>query len=209
MISCFQLAESIAMTAALQRMRATPEQYLAAERAASYKSEYIGGYILAMSGASRAHNVLSLRIGGLLDAQLVDSPCEVYSGDMRVRVSVTGDYTYPDVVVACGDIEFEDVELDTLLTPIVIIEVLSPSTEAYDRSGKFESYRQIDSLREYVMVAQDRIHIEQYVRREAGWLLTVHSDPEGSLYLPAIDCTLSLKEVYRKVRFPSQPPPQR
>lgn len=196
------------MTTALQRLRATPEEYLAAERAAPYKSEYIDGYVHAMSGASRAHNLLSVRIAALLDAQLAEAPCEVYSGDMRVNVSATGDYTYPDVVVACGDIDFEDAELDTLLTPTVIVEVLSPSTESYDRGGKFEGYRQIASLREYVMVAQDRIHIEQYVRQDAGWLLTIHDDPEGSMHLPSIDCTLSLKDVYRKVRFPSPRPPQ-
>jgi Uma2 family endonuclease len=197
------------VTAAVKWVHAAPEEYLAAERAAPYKSEYIGGYILAMSGASRAHNVLSVRIASLLDAQLAEVPCEVYSGDMRVRVPATNDYTYPDVVVACGDIDFEDAELDTLLTPIVLIEVLSPSTEAYDRGGKFAGYRQIGSLREYIMVAQDRILIEQYVRQDAGWLLTTHDNPDGSVYLPSINCTLTLKDVYRKVRFPAQRPPMR
>lgn len=197
------------MTAALQCFRATPEEYLAAERAAPYKSEYIDGYVLAMSGASRAHNVLTLRIGGLLDAQLAGAPCEVYSADMRVKVSETGDYTYPDVVVACGDIAFEDDELDTLLTPTVIVEVLSPSTERHDRGDKFERYRRIASLREYLLVAQDRMLIEQYVRQDEGWLLTTHDNLDDMVRLPSIDCALTLKDVYRKVRFPAQRPPQR
>ena len=152
------------MTAAIQWPRATRDEYLAAE----HKSEYIDGYVLAMSGASRRHNILSLRIGALLDADLADSPYEVYASDMRVKVSETGDYTYPDVVVACGDIAFEDAELDTLLTPTVIAEVLSPSNEGYDRGTKFELYRRIASLQEYVMVAQDRLVIEHYRRRGDG-----------------------------------------
>src|SRR5262245_10451275 len=162
------------MIAATQWPRATRDAYLAAERAAAYKSEYIDGYVIAMSGASRAHNILSVHIAALLDADLADSPCEVYSADMRVKVSETGDYTYPDVVVACGDIAFEDAELDTLLTQTVIVEVLSPSTEGYDRGTKFELYRRIASLQEYIMVAQDRMLVEHYRRHGDGWHFTAY-----------------------------------
>lgn len=197
------------MTAATQWPRATREAYLAAERAAEYKSEYIDGYVLAMSGASRAHNILSVRIAALLNAALTDSSYEVYASAMRVKVSETGDYTYPDVVVACGDIAFEDAELDTLLTPTVIVEVLSPSTEGYDRGIKFERYRRIASLQEYVMVAQDRMLVEHYQRRGDGWHYTAYDAPEQSLYLPSVACTLPLKEIYRKVRFPTEQPPRR
>jgi hypothetical protein len=118
------------VTAATQWPRATREGYLVAERAAEYKSEYIDGYVRAMSGASRQHNLLTVSIVALLSADLADSLCEVYAALMRVKVRETGDYTYPDVVVACGDIAFEDSELDTLLAPTVLVEVLSPSTEA-------------------------------------------------------------------------------
>ena len=197
------------MTAATHWPRVTREEYLAAERAAEYKSEYIDGYVFAMSGASRQHNILTVRIAALLDAELADSPCEVYASDMRVKVSETGDYTYPDVVVACGNIAFEDAELDTLLTPTGIVEVLSPSTEAYDRGIKFERYRRIASLREYVMVAQERTLVEHYRRNGDGWHYTAYDAPEASLHLPSIDCTLPLKEIYRKVRFPTERPPQR
>lgn len=197
------------MIAAPNWQRVSPEEYLAAERAAPYKSEYIDGYIIAMSGASRAHTVIVGNITGLLNGQLAAAPCEVYPVDLRVRINATGDYTYPDVVVACEEIEFEDAEPDTLLTPTVLIEVLSPSTESYDRGGKFEAYRQIPSLREYIMVAQDRMLVEQYVRQDDGWLLTTHNDPDGCVALPSINCTLALKDVYRKVRFPAQRPPQR
>lgn len=195
------------MTAAAQWPRATREAYLAAERAAEYKSEYVDGYVLAMSGASRAHNVIAGNASTALNLQLTDAPCEVYAADMRVKVSDTGDYTYPDVVVACGEIAFEDAELDTLLTPTVIVEVLSPSTEGYDRGIKFERYRRIPSLQEYLMVAQDRILVEHYVRQGHAWQYTAYDALEQSLRLPSIACALPLKDIYRKVRFPSGPPP--
>jgi Uma2 family endonuclease len=197
------------MTAALKWQRVSPDEYLAAERAAPYKSEYLGGYVVATPPANRWHNILTTHLAAQFNSQLLSTPGEVYISQMRVKVSATGDYTYPDVAVACGDIEFEDGELDTLLTPTTLIEVLSPSTERYDRGSKFESYRQIASLREYIMVAQDRVLVEQYVRQGDGWLLTTHDDPEGSVYLPSINCTLALKDVYRKVRFPAQRLPAR
>jgi Uma2 family endonuclease len=197
------------MTAAIQWLRATREEYLAAERAAESKSEYIDGYVLAMSGASRAHNVIAGNTSATLNVQLADAPCEVYSSDMRVKVSETGDYTYPDVVVACGEIAFEDAELDTLLTPTVIVEVLSPSTEGYDRGIKFERYRRIASLQEYVMVARDRLLVEQYRRDGDGWHYTAYDAPEQTLRLLSIACTLPLKDIYRKVRFPTEQPPRR
>jgi Uma2 family endonuclease len=187
-------------TAAVPRY--TPEEYLARERAAEYKSEYVNGFIVAMTGASRPHNVVAVNIGGELRSQLKGRPCEVYLADMRVKVSATGTYRYPDVVVACGDIAFEDAELDTLLNPVVIVEVLSPSTEATDRGEKFAHYRRLASLQEYLLVSQDTPRIEQYVRQADGWLLSEVSDLDASVRLTAIDCVLPLREVYDKVRFP-------
>ncbi len=197
------------MTAATPWPRATRDAYLAAERAAGYKSEYIDGHVLAMSGASRAHNVIGANTSASLNLQLAGTPCEVYAADMRVKVSESGDYTYPDIVVACGDIAFEDAELDTLLTPTVIVEVLSPSTEGYDRGTKFERYRRIASFQEYILVAQDRVLVEHYRRHADGWLYTAYDAPRQSLHLPSIACTLHLTDIYRKVRFPTAPPPRR
>ncbi|MFN8556789.1 MAG: Uma2 family endonuclease [Dehalococcoidia bacterium] len=182
---------------------------MAAERAAEYKSECIDGYVLAMSGASRAHNVIGANTSAILNRQLADAPCEVYAADMRVKVSATGDHTYPDVVVACRDIAFEDTEFNTLLNPTVVVEVLSPSTEAYDRGASFERYRRIASLQAYVLVAQDRVLVEHYLRRDDGWRDTAFDALEQSLHLPSIACTLPLAETYRKVRFPTAHPARR
>ena len=136
-------------TAAITK-RYTPEEYLAMERKADVKSEYFNGFITAMSGASRKHNLVTANISAVIHGQLRDRPCEVYIGDMRVRVTPTGLFTYPDVVAVCGEPKFLDDEFDTLLNPTLIIEVLSPSTAEYDRQDKFEHYRSLDSLREYV-----------------------------------------------------------
>jgi Uma2 family endonuclease len=125
---------------------------------------------------------------------------------MRVRVNRTGLYTYPDVVVACGEILFEDDQVDTLLNPVVVIEVLSPSTEAYDRGEKFAHYRRLDSLREYVLVAQDRVRVERYVRQGEQWILSELSALDDVLALAAIDCQVGLREIYERVALPGDAP---
>jgi Uma2 family endonuclease len=132
----------------------------------------------------------------------VDGPCESYVGDMRVRVSNTGLYTYPNIVVACPPFDFEDAEVDTLLNPVVIVEVLSPSTEAYDRGEKFRRYRRLESLREYVLVSQDAPRIERYVRQGDFWILSEVSDIGAVLAFEAIDCTVKLADIYDKVQLP-------
>ena len=134
----------------------SPEEYLYLERKATFKSEYLRGGILAMSGASRAHNYITLDIATEINIQLRDRDCEVFSGDMRVKENQSESYFYPDVVIACGEPQFEDDVFDTLLNPVVIIEVLSPSTEVYDRTEKFEYYKQITTLQEYILVLQDK-----------------------------------------------------
>jgi Uma2 family endonuclease len=144
---------------------ATAEDDLAAERASETRSEYFAGQILAMTGASRADNVIAGNSHGLVWTQLRGRPCEAYIGDMRVKVNTSGGYTYPDVVVVCGEPRFEDEHVDTLLNPTLIVEVLSPSTERYDRGRKLEHYRRIPSLAEYVLVAQDARRIEWYTRQ--------------------------------------------
>lgn len=184
--------------------RLTPEDYLALERSADFKSEYFNGEIFAMTGASEPHNLVVINTIRELSTQLKKRPCKVYANDMRVKVDPTGLYTYPDVVVTCGKAQFDDTHLDTLLNPILIVEVLSDSTEAYDRGRKFEHYRKLESLAEYVLIAQNRPHIESY-RRQADqqWLLTECSEPDGTLRLPSIDCALALAEIYDKVEFPN------
>ena len=147
-----------------------------------------------MAGASREHNLIATNVAGELRQRLRERTCEVYQGDMRVKVSPTGLYTYPDVTVVCGEPEFEDAELDTLLNPKVLVEVLSPSTADYDRGRKFIHYRRLPSLQEFVLISQDRALVEHY-----------QSALDGTLVLPSIQCELPLAEIYLKVCFEPQP----
>jgi Uma2 family endonuclease len=179
-----------------------PEEYLAIERQAEYKSEYLAGEVFAMVGASRKHNLITVNIIVALGQQLRDKPYELYPSDMRVRVPAKGLYTYPDVAVACGEPNFEDNYFDTLLNPTLIVEVLSPSTASYDRTKQFGHYRKIDSLAEYLLVAQDEYKIEQYVKQpDQRWLLSDISSLEGTVELVSIQCTLNLADVYAKVEL--------
>jgi len=179
----------------------TPADYLTLERKADYKSEYVNGQIIAMAGASRIHNLIAGNFYREVSQQLRGRPCEAYISDMRVKVSHTGLYTYPDVVVVCGEIRFEDVDNDTLLNPTVIVEVLSDSTEAYDRGEKFAHYRRLESLQAYVLVAQDQVRIEHYVRQGAQWVLSEASTPDETVHFAAIDCDVALRDIYDKVQF--------
>jgi Uma2 family endonuclease len=181
------------------KQRVTVEQYLGVERKAETKSEYLDGEIFAMAGASRKHNRIVLNVAFVLDGQVKDRGCEVFASEMRVHVPATGLYTYPDVVVACGEPQFEDAEVDTLLNPILIAEVLSPSTESYDRGTKFGHYRTLSSLSEYVVIAQDSVHVEHWVRQRDGWLLTETERIEDSIELPSIGARLALRDVYDRV----------
>lgn len=180
----------------------TPEEYLAIERKAEYKSEYINGEMIAMTGASRIHNLITANIIGELRQQLKEAQCEVYSNDMRVRIPSTGLYTYPDAVVVCGEPKLEDDFFDTLLNPALIVEVLSTSTESHDRGQKFSDYRTVESLAEYLLVAQEEYRVEQYVKQSDGrWLLTDIRLLEGTVELVSVPCALALKEIYHKVNL--------
>lgn len=185
------------------RPRVSPEEYLALERRSETKNEYLNGEILAMAGASRRHNRITLNVAIALDGQVKGRGCETFTGDMRVRVPAADVYTYPDVAVACGVPKFDDAELDTLLNPTLIVEVLSRTTESYDRGAKFAYYRTLPSLAEYLVLAQDRIHAEHFVRQGSdGWLLTETDHREDVLELPSIGCTLALRDAYDRVVFP-------
>ena len=187
------------MSAEPQR-RCTVEEYLAFERKQETRHELVDGQIVAMSGASRAHGRISWNITLALGPQLEDQSCEGFVSDMRVRIPMTERYTYPDIVVVCGEPQFEDAELDTLLTPTLIIEILSPTTEDQDRGRKLFHYRSIPSLQTILLVAQDKVHVEQLARQPDGsWLLTESDDPKAVLDLAAIGARLALADVYRRV----------
>lgn len=188
-------------TAAAKRY--TVDEYLALERASETKHEFYDGEIFAMAGASESHNLIVGNVLTALNQALRDQPCRVYPSDMRVRCP-SGLHTYPDVTVVCGDPQFEDGQRDTLLNPLVIIEVLSPSTEKYDRGNKFENYQAIPSLRENVLVLQERIRVEHYTRREDAdeWLLKSVNDSGATVAFPAPGCQVSVAEMYAKVEFP-------
>jgi Uma2 family endonuclease len=181
----------------------TPEEYLALERQSEYKNEYFDGEIFAMVGASRRHNLITTNITRELSQQLKTKPCEVYSSDMRIRIPNANIYTYADVSVACGEPKFEDAELDTLLNPDLIVEVLSKSTASYDRRQKFAFYRTIESLTGYMLVSQDTSHVEHYAKQPDGrWLLSDYRSTEDVVQLDSIGCSLPLREIYDKVSLP-------
>ena len=185
----------------------TPEEYIALERKAipdaeTVRSEYMKGEIIAMSGASFAHNLVTMNISARLHDRLRDSGCVVFANEMRVSIPSVKSYFYPDVGVVCGEPRFEDDIFDTLLNPIVIVEVLSPSTEAYDRGEKFSHYRQLQSLQEYILVSQDKVRVEHYARDATQWILTDFQELEQHLPLASIQCELPLQEIYEKVPFP-------
>ena len=191
--------ETIETTAAQAFL--TPEEYLAKERKALTKSEYRDGQVHALPGASRKHNLIAVHITGELYIQLRTRSCEVYTNDMRVKVSSAGLYTYPDVVVVCDEPRFEDSHFDTLLNPTVLIEVLSPSTASYDRGEKFAAYQKLDSLYEYVLISQESVCVEHYLREGQEWNLTEFRSLSDVFRLVSIGCELSLQAIYAKVQF--------
>ena len=181
----------------------SPEQYLEIERQAEQRSEYWQGQMFAMSGATRSHNLIAVNTVRQAGNQLRGSSCELYAQDMRVLAAKTRLYAYPDIVFVCGPPQFLEDRQDTLLNPTLIIEVLSPSTEAYDRGRKFERYRTIESLRQYLLIAQDRIQADLYTRQsEEQWVLTSFSGREDFVELESVGCRLSLAECYERVDFP-------
>ena len=192
------------MSSAAVQSHLTPEEYLALERKATIKSEYLDGQMYAMSGASREHNIVcgNIFVALHLHLQLQERTCEIYSSEMRVKVSAAGLYTYPDILVVCDEPRFEDASVDSLLNPTALFEVLSPSTEAYDRGAKFGYYRQLDSMQEYTLVSQDVMRVEHYLRQKEQWILTEFSSPDDIVQLTSINCELPLREVYAKVEFP-------
>ena len=177
----------------------TPEEYLALERKATLKSEYLNREMRAMPRVNFAHNLITVDIGTALNIQSRGRNWEVYMSNMRVKTSPKGAYLYPDVVVVCGEPQFEDNVFDTLLNPILVIEVLSPSTEVYDKGEKFRHYQELASLREYILVSQDRIRVEHYRLAKTQWVQTELHALEDVLSLASIGCELPLRDIYRRV----------
>jgi len=184
----------------------TPEQYLEIERAAEYKSEYFKGQMYAMAGGSLNHARIFRNLLLSLNGQLRGRDCEVAGSDLRLQVSPSGLSTYPDIVVFCGKPKLTDQRNDTITDATVIIEVLSPSTSDYDRGFKFEQYRRIPSLKDYIVIAQDRVYLEHYVRQcDSSWILRESSDLNDAIQIPSIECSFRLSEAYERVEFEVTP----
>src|ERR1017187_386409 len=184
----------------------TPEQYLEIERKAEFKSEYYQGEMFAMSGAREGHNLIVWNLAAELHRQLRAKPCRAYINDMRVRVNATGLYPSRDAAPAGAEPQFLDENRDTLLNPSLIVEVLPPSTEIYNRIRKFEHYRSVESVSEYLMLASERVSAELYTRQPDGrWLLTAAAHMEDSLDLQSVGVHLALADLYEKVDLPAPP----
>ena len=178
----------------------SPEQYLEIERKAESRSEYFQGEMFALSGAQEPH---VLAVANLVAALVpaLRGKCKVFPVDMRVLVNRTGLCTYPDISVVCGKPEFADAEVDTLKNPTLLIEVLAPSTESYDRGKKFDHYRTIESLRQYVLVSTDRPHLDAFTRADSGWSFSAADGLDAELRLDSVGATLRLADVYTDITF--------
>jgi Uma2 family endonuclease len=184
----------------LQERLYTPEEYLALEAAADFRSEYYDGHILPMAGGSRNHNRIALNLSSALNTRLDPERYEVFISDMRVWIPKAKLYTYPDVMVVSEPIAFLDSSNTTITNPLLIAEVLSDSTEAYDRGKKFEFYRSLPSLQAYLLINQSRIQVEQFTRTtEDKWLLSEYSDLNAVLLLETNEFQIPLSVIYRKV----------
>lgn len=187
------------MTTQPQKAFLTPAEYLEIERKADYKSEYFNGEMFAMAGADRLHNLIVSNLIRCVGNQLRARDCNVYPSDMRVKIAKLIKYTYPDIAITCGTENFEDDHVDTLLNPVVIIEILSTSTEAYDRGRKFQHYQFIESLAEYILITPDAVRVEQFARQsDRTWLYSEYQNLEDVVKLESVGCELALEEVYMK-----------
>ena len=188
------------MSTALKRI--TPQEYLIRERQASIKSEFYQGEIFAMGGGSANHSLIAANFVREAGNALRDKPGIVFNSDLRVQVQSTGLYTYPDATIVCGELLFDDDHRDTLLNPTVIVEVLSDSTEKYDRGKKSNHYRQIASLKELILIAQDRSHVERFTRQPNGdWLFHEQKELTADFELKSLGISIAISELYRGVKF--------
>lgn len=203
-----------------EKRRLTPQEYLAIDEASEIRHEFLDGEIFAMSGATFWHTLIKDNLSQALRNKLAAknaNDCYVLTSDQRVKVSATGLYTYPDILICCGEPVFDEEIRNTLVNPRVLIEVLSESTERYDRGAKFGHYRQLASVQEYLLIAQDRPCVERYVREPAAgdsppaadrWVLTAVTDAAGSLLLESVGVEVTLADIYDRVVFPPPGEPQ-
>ena len=181
----------------------TPQEYLAIERAAEFKSEFFDGEMFAMAVISKDHSRITVNLTGGFHAAIRGKDCELFSSDLRVKVSANGLYTYPDLTIVCSPVDVEDEQADVLLNPTLIIEVLSPGTERYDRGKKFDLYREVDSLKEYVLISQDQYRVEQFLRGNGSeWGYRVAFKEDDIVEFPSVGCSIPLKDIYARVVFP-------
>ncbi|MEO5926080.1 MAG: Uma2 family endonuclease [Bryobacteraceae bacterium] len=186
--------------------RLSEQEYLEAERKAEFRHQFYDGIVYAMSGGSPSHAFIIASLSRELGNALKKRPCQVASSDLRIRVSESGLYTYPDVVVVCGDLKFADDQRDTVINPALLIEVLSPSTEAYDRGFKSEQYRKLESLQEYALVSQAYPHIEIFRRQATNeWLLSEFNNLDQTCHVESVGCSIPLAEIYDKIKFEETP----
>jgi Uma2 family endonuclease len=185
----------------------TEDEYDALEATSAVKHEYFAGKIYAMTGGTEPHNLIAGNVLAAFHSQLRKRPCRVYASDQRIKVLATGLQTYPDITIVCGQPQFIGKSRVTIVNPTVIIEVLSPSTELYDRGMKFHNYRTIETLTDYVLIAQDSYRVEHYSRQESGiWEFRDAVDLDAAITLSSIECTLALADVYEKVELtPTNP----
>jgi Uma2 family endonuclease len=181
----------------------SPAEYLALERASEMKHEYADGEVFAMSGCTRAHSLLTSNANGELREALLERPCEVHTSDMRVKIPATDRYVYPDATVVCGEPVFEDGVLDTLMNPQVVVEVLSESSEHYDRGDMFAQYRSIPTVTDYVLVAEDAVRVEHFRRQPGGKWLLESLGPGDALALESVGARIPIDRLYLKVPLPA------
>jgi Uma2 family endonuclease len=186
--------------------RVSAVEYLAFERSAEARHEFVDGHIVELSGGSMRHATICDNLLERTRAILRGGPCRSYSASLRVKIVATGNYTYPDLSIVCGEPQLEDDRQDTLLNPRLLVEVLSPSTERHDRVWKFRNYQLIQSLEEYVLVSQDEPRIERFLRQgEIGWLMTDVTGLDNRVRFESVNCELALAEIYESVTFDSAP----
>ncbi len=187
---------------AIPQIQYSYDQYLARERTSETKSEFYTGQIFAMSGGTPTHNTISGNTFATSRNRLRGTPCRPFNSDQRIRIQPCGLATYPDASIVCGELELDTQDVDAFVNPRVIFEVLSKSTESYDRGKKFDFYRQLDSLREYVLISQEEAQVECFTRQSNGdWLLSIHKGLDSTLPLSTVSIEIPLTDIYEDVVF--------
>ncbi|MGE0129580.1 MAG: Uma2 family endonuclease [Blastocatellales bacterium] len=187
----------------------TPEEYLAFERVAKTKHEYLDGQIYAMAGGSPPHNQICFNLSGEIHPQIKGTECIGYTSDQKIRTDPMDLFSYPDLTIVCDKPQFHDKHKDVILNPKVIIEVLSPSTEDHDRSQKLIRYQNIKSLSDYILISQNSPAVEHFVRQKGKrqWLFTIETEMKAEIFIASINCRLKLADIYDRVVFPPVKPP--